>query len=187
MEGKVVFQGKTEDGLEVLIRYIKNSDAKDLNEYINILSKEKTFISYQGAPIPISYEEKYIQEVLEKFKNHTAVHLLVFCEGKLIGSSDLHLPDPKREAIKRNGHLGISILKEYRNKKLGKLLMGLLLDEAVKNLPDLKIITLGVMATNTPAIKLYKSFGFMEYGRLPEAFFHKGEYIDEIRMYKKMK
>ena len=187
MEGKVVFEGKTEEGLEVLIRYIKDGDAGALNEYINILSKERTFISYQGEEVPLEVEKEYIQKVLKKFENNEAVHILAFVEGKLIGTSDLHMMDQGRGAIKHNGHFGISILKEYRGKGLGKLLMRLVLDEAIKNLSNLRIITLGVFATNEAAFKLYKSFGFVEYGRLPEAFSYKGEYVDEIRMYKKVR
>jgi len=187
MEGKEVFEGKTEEGLPVLIRCVKEGDAKALNEYINILSKEQTFISYQGEEIPPEVEKEYIQKLLLKFKNQEAVHLLVFSDEKIIGTSDLHMMDQSRGAIKHNGHFGISILKEYRGKGLGKLLMKLVLDEAIKNLHNLRLITLGVFATNELAIRLYKSFGFIEYGRLPEAFFRNCEWDDEIRMYKKVK
>ena len=61
------------------------------------------------------------------------------------------------------------------------------LEEAEKNLLGLKSIVLGVMANNPIALNLYKEFGFIEYGTLPEAFFYKGEYIAEIRMCKKIK
>ncbi len=56
MEGKVIFEGKTEKGFPVLIRYVKNDDVEILNEYINILSREQTFISYQGEEIPPEFE-----------------------------------------------------------------------------------------------------------------------------------
>lgn len=95
--------------------------------------------------------------------------------------------DPKRGAVKHEGVFGISVLKEYRGKGIGKLLMKLVLDESIKNLPNLRIITLGAFSTNSLAIKMYESFGFNEYGRLPGGVLHKGQYIDHVFMYKKVK
>ena len=95
--------------------------------------------------------------------------------------------DPNRGAMKHEGVFGISVLKDYRGKGLGKLLMKLALDEAIKNLPNLRIITLGVFSTNDLAKEMYKNFGFIEFGRLPEGIFHRGKYIDHIYMYKKVK
>ncbi len=40
-------------------------------------------------------------------------------------------------------------------------------EEAEKNIPQLKIVTLGVFASNLLAKQIYEKFGFKEYGRLP--------------------
>ncbi len=187
MEGKVIFEGKTEKGLSVLIRYVKSDDVEILNDYINILSREQTFISYQGEEIPPEFEKEYIRKLIEKFKNREAVHLLAFTDRKLIGSVDLNMQDPKRGAIKHVGIFGISVLKDYRGQGVGKLLMNLVLKEAVKNLPNLRTTTLSVFSTNDLAREMYKNFGFVEFGKLPEGVFHKGKYVDLIYMYKKVK
>lgn len=187
MEGKVVFEGTTEGGLPVLIRYVKKGDEEVMRDYINVLSKEQTFISFQGEEISLQLEIEYIDKLLDKFRKKLAIHLLAFTSEKLIGSSDLNMKDPNRGALKHEGVFGISVLKEYRRKGLGKLLMRFVLDEAIKNLPNLKIITLGVFSTNDLAKQMYKRFGFTEYGRLPGGIFYKGEYIDHIYMYKKVK
>lgn len=187
MDGKVVFEGKTEKGLDVLIRYVKAGDEQVMNEYINDLSKECTFISFQGEEISPDFEKEYVEKLLENFKAKLAVHLLVFTGNKLIGSADLHLKDPNRGAIKHTGTFGISIARDYRRKGLGKLLMKLVLDEALQNLPNLKIVTLRAFAANEFAIKMYKDFGFLEFGRLPEGLFRKGEYTEEVYMYKKVR
>jgi RimJ/RimL family protein N-acetyltransferase len=34
---------------------------------------------------------------------------------------------------------------------------------------------------------MYQKFGFIEYGTLPKGILYKGEYIDEIKMYKEVK
>lgn len=186
MEGKVVFEGKVED-LFIYIRYVKAGDEQVMNDYINELSAEQTYISFQGEQVSPEFEKEYIKKLLEKFKNKSSVHLLFFAGDKLIGSSDINLNDPSRGAIKHVGMFGISIAKDYRGKGLGKFLMEVILDEAVKNLPNLKIITLRCFSTNLSAMKMYKDFGFVEFGRLPEGLFRKGEYTDEVYMYKKVK
>ncbi len=187
MEGKVVFNGITEKGLSVTIRYVQAGDEEAMHQYINTLSKEQTFISFQGEEISIDFEKEYIKNVLEKFKKKEAVHLLAFTEGKLVGISDLHMRDQSRGALKHEGVFGVSVLKEYRGMRLGTLLMRLVLHEAQNNLLGLRIITLGVFSTNDIAKEIYKKFGFTEYGRLPEGVFRKGKYEDHIYMYKKVK
>lgn len=44
------------------------------------------------------------------------------------------------------------------------------------------MITLEVYSENERAIELYKSEGFVEWGRLKGGIFYKGQYIDEVRM-----
>ena len=46
--GKVIFEGKTKKGLPVALRYPKANDLADLLNYINTISKEQTFIQFQG-------------------------------------------------------------------------------------------------------------------------------------------
>ncbi len=64
--------------------------------------------------------------------------------------------------------------------------MKLALEDAEKNLPQLRIITLAVFGDNLAAQGLYKKFGFQEYGRLPEGVFYNGRYVDDICMCKKI-
>ena len=47
---------------------------------------------------------------------------------------------------------------------------------------NLRRITLGVLATNERAFKLYRSLGFVEEGRLRQAQFKHGAYVDVILM-----
>lgn len=52
--GQIVFKGKTARGQQIVIRYPRASDLKELLNYINALSKEKTFISFQNKLIGIA-------------------------------------------------------------------------------------------------------------------------------------
>ena len=54
--------------------------------------------------------------------------------------------------------------------------------QARKNIKGLKMIVLDVFSINTPAIRLYESEGFVEYGRLKKGIFYRRRYVDEIKM-----
>jgi ribosomal protein S18 acetylase RimI-like enzyme len=82
------------------------------------------------------------------------------------------------------GILGISVAKDFRGEGLGKLLMELIVKEAEKEIPDLRIVTLGVYSTNSIAQNLYKQMDFVEYGRLPNGITRGGNFEDSILMYK---
>lgn len=183
MGDDIVFKGKTGKGLEVLIRHPKVDDLSAMLEYINTLSKEKTYITFQGEEITEDHEKKYLDALLERIKEKRGVALYALSGGQLVGMSSISLRDRSQSHI---GYLGISIKKEYRGKGLGSLLMELTLKEAKNNLVGLKTITLDVYANNPIAPGLYKKFGFKEFGRLPKGIKWREELVDEIMMYKEV-
>ena len=181
MEEKIIFRGKTQTGKEIVIRYPTQEDVKLMWEYINTLSKERTFISYQGERISLEDEEKFVNSMLEKIAQKQAVQLLVICAGRIIGVSDITL---KIRIEKHIGVFGITIAKDFRGEGIGSQLMELILSEAEKSLPQLEIITLGVFANNDLAKTLYQRFGFVEYGMLPKGIKLENGYADHMFMYK---
>lgn len=181
---KIVYQGKTKTEKEIVVRYSQEKDLIELLRFINELSKEKTFIRYQGEQETLDSEAKYLNTRLEAIKNKKAVHLLVFHDNKLIAASDIHMMDKTEKHV---GGLAISVSKDYRGEGIGKLLMGLILKEAEKEIPELKIVTLEVYSTNDIAIEMYKKFGFVEYGRLPNGITRRGKFEDAILMSKSIR
>lgn len=179
--GKIVYQNTLPSGKQIIIRYPVESDAKAMTDYMNTLSKEQTFISFQGEILELKDEENYLKSYLEKIEKGTGVKLMVFVNDNLVGISDI---ESKTRVEKHVGVFGITLAKEYRGQGVGKVLMEQVLDESKKNLKDLKIVTLSVFANNPSAVNLYKKMGFTEYGNLPKGIIHKGEYIDHIYMYK---
>ena len=184
MEGKVVFEGLSDKGNKILIRYPTKDDAQIFCDYINILSKEKTFVRFQGEEVSLEDETKYLNTQLDRISKKQTVELIVFCNNKLIGISSIDMKD-KTES--HEGVFGISITKEYRGEGIGKKFMQLVLEEAEKNMPQLRIVTLGVFSNNPLAKSMYEKFGFKEHGRLPKGSLHKGEYVDHIYMYKNVR
>jgi len=57
--GTIVFRGQTKKEREIIIRYPLKSDVSALRNYINTLSREKTFIRFQGEQVSLADEKKY--------------------------------------------------------------------------------------------------------------------------------
>lgn len=176
---KLVFKGKTTDGIPYIIRYPKRTDLHELWRYINEISKEQTFISLQGEEISLEEERVFLNRELRKIKENKGLLLIVETNKKIIGVSHIN------RGVRISSHIGtfgISIAKDFRGKGIGKKLIKTIIAES-KKLAGIKIIELECFASNDAACKLYKSCGFKEYGRLPGGLSHKGSYVDDILMY----
>ena len=184
MEGKIVFEGTTTDGVNYIIRYPKRDDVRGLLEYINTLSREQTFIALQGEQLTLEEEEKFLNGRLEGIAKKKAVMLVVTVANQIVGVSGI---DMHKGVGSHVGGLGISVAKEMRGKGIGKKLMELIIKEAVSKIPQLKIVTLSLLANNDVASSLYKKLGFIEYGLLPKGTLRKHTYVDHIFMYKKVR
>jgi hypothetical protein len=51
MDGKEMYEWQTKQGKPYVIRHPQEGDARALCSYVNALSKERTFIGYQGEQI----------------------------------------------------------------------------------------------------------------------------------------
>ena len=181
MEGKIVFKGKSKSGKGIIIRYPIKEDAQLMWEYINTISKERTFISYQGEEITFEEEKKFLNSQLDKINKNLAVLLLVICDEKVVGISGIEM---KNRIERHIGVFAISIAKEFRGEGLGSSLMQYILDEAERNIPQLETVTLGVFSNNILAKEMYKKCGFLEYGSLPKGIKLENGYANHVFMYK---
>src|SRR5258708_4368222 len=109
MDGKIICEGKTKDGINYLIRYIKDGDAEEMCCYINALSKEGTYVRWQGEEMTLEEEEKFVREELERIEKHEAVMHIVVANNKVVGIAGIDMKDKVEE---HEGVLGISLTKE---------------------------------------------------------------------------
>lgn len=101
-------------------------------------------------------------------------------EGRVVGW--LVFQTEGRQKTRHTGKFGVMLTAESRGKGLGKQLVTALLDWAHAH-PEIEKISLFTFATNTRAISLYKSLGFVEEGRkLKEYKFSDGSYVDDVIM-----
>lgn len=166
------------NGEKVVLRCPKLEDAKAFANYINGLIEEDTFIS--SKPQTEEDERSYISSMLKKISQNKEIHLVVFSGEEKIGAVDIFNLGVRKE---HSGELQIHIRKDFRGIGLGKILLMKVFQLAKEEL-SLKMVMLTVFNTNTNALSLYEKLGFVKYGELPKAIYYKGEYINEILMYK---
>lgn len=183
-EGHIIKQFNSKTGKEIVIRYPVLSDAESMTHYINEVSQERTYISFQGEQMSIEEETEFLKKELEKIQQHTAIFLLAFDGDTLVGSSGIDMDVRTQRHI---GLFGISLHKESRGQGIGRILMDTVIDEAKKNIPELEILTLTVFAHNGRACALYESLGFVRYGLLPGGVKLPDGYADHVYMYKRVR
>ena len=176
--GQVITE-KLVNGLKVVIRHMDKDDAEPMRVYINKLSKEQTFITYQGEEITVEEERDYVVGAIKKIENGEMVKLLLIVDGLVAGIAESSLGVRTHSHV---GGLGLSLDSSVRGQGLGRILLEATINEAKKELKGLRMIELTVFDKNDIAINLYKSVGFEEVARIPEKIFYKGSYVDEIVM-----
>ena len=103
-------------------------------------------------------------------------------KGRVVGNSEVGRKTSGHD--KHVGTLGIVIRNCYRGLGLGTEMMKTLIEQA--RAMNLKLLTLGVYATNQHAHHVYQSVGFMDVGQIPRKFFKDGQSVDEIVMAKSL-
>ncbi|MEF9934654.1 MAG: GNAT family N-acetyltransferase [Clostridium sp.] len=174
---------KLKNGESAKIRMISPSDALEMINYLQTISRETDAM--------LRYPEEFTLKEEDNFKRYAAVcessntiELVMTLNGKIIGHCGLRPIFEVKKCIHRCS-FGISVLKSHWGKGVGYNLLKALILKAVEI--GYEQIELDVVSDNTSAIGLYKKFGFKEYGHLPNAFKLKdGSYQDLRLMYKRL-
>lgn len=169
---------RTKDGKEVLIREIAPSDAES-----SIRFSKQIF----GLPTVLTTLNEFNQTVesqtkwIESFRNNESKFALVAVHDQEVVAL-LDFSTSNRERLKHSGAFGVSVLPEFQNNGIARTLIEFLLEWANHNSQIEKVI-LKVGSNNPKAIRLYKSLGFIEEGRMiKEIKLEDGTYVDTIVM-----
>lgn len=172
------------NNLNIHFRLPKETDVKAMTNYVNKLSKEKTYISLQGEQVTLKEEEKYLKSLLKILKEKKGFSIQAWNKEELIGIVDLKSKD---RAEKHIAELGISVKKEYRDYGIGTHLLKIALNQIPQILKNIKIVSLKAFADNDKAIHVYQKLGFRKYGELPKSLKRKNKYHNSILMYLDLK
>jgi len=100
-------------------------------------------------------------------------------DKRVVGHMTINMdPRPRRRHI---AWFGLAVHPDYQSRGVGRALVTELVHQG-DNWLNLTKIELGVLAENERAIGLYRSFGFVEEGRLVDDLFKDGKYCDTILM-----
>lgn len=154
------------NGKEALLRNGDKEDGAEVFEVFNQTHAETDYLlSY---PDENSYDpEQEAQFLSEKTKSPNEIEIVAIIDGKIAGTAGIEAVG-KKYKLQHRAELGISILKEFWGLGLGKALM----NACIKCAKDAgyEQLELNVVSKNERALVLYKSFGFVEFGRNPKGF-----------------
>lgn len=157
--------------IKIIYGDIKYIDS--FHEALSYVANEKLFIEMIEAP-PIEKVKGFQEDLISK--NYPVYYALD--NEKVIGWCDVFPEENPR--LKHRGALGMGLLPGYRGKGIGSLLLEKVIERA--KAVDLEKIELHVYTTNSPAIALYKKFGFVEEGVIKKYRKLDGEYFDCLVM-----
>ncbi len=103
-----------------------------------------------------------------------------FLAGTLVGSAAVAWPSKFSSSRHKTNLWGVFVSPAHRGKGFGRVLVSVAVDHAFGN--GVRRVNLQVFVPNLEAVQLYKSMGFVEYGREPEAVYLNGSYHDGIHM-----
>lgn len=158
-----------------LVRQARAEDITAILAGLNLICQE-------GGAFYITYFDLSAQWEAALFRpDSVSDHLIavVECDGLFAGAGNL-FPGSTNTLCQHVADLGIFILPPFRRHGVGKQLLDWMLAWASQK--GLEKITLGVFATNRPAIQLYASFGFEQEGRQRRQVKVGDQYIDILLM-----
>lgn len=149
----VIRNGDEPDGAAVFAVFNRTHGETD---YLLTYPDENSFDSEQEA-----------QFLKEKAISPNEIELVAIVDGKIAGTAGIESVGEKYK-VKHRAEFGIGILKEYWGLGLGKALTKACIQCAID--AGYEQLELNVVAENERALSLYRSLGFIEYGRNPRGF-----------------
>ena len=131
---------------------------EEIGAQLFVRSNKKTTLTEEGER----------QFLAAKAESENEIELIAFMDGKAVGSAGITALG-KKYKIKHRATFGVSVLKDYWGLGIGRALTEASI--ACAKAAGYKQIELEVVSENAAAVSLYRSVGFVEYGRNPRAFF----------------
>lgn len=177
MDTHVVASFKSKKGNDVIFRYLTKDDYNDMYEFACDIGGEDTFVALNTPPTQ-DEENVFVTDMLDKIEKKNAIYLMAYVGGKFAGNGQVERGKGRHA---HTGHMGIALMRPFRDEGIGTELMKSLIDEG--KLLGLRLLTLACFETNAAALHVYEKLGFQKAGVIPEAILFKGQYIGEVHYY----
>ena len=150
----------------------------EVDTYLTWMNEDKTLAVNFGQYHQMVSSKSDLDWIYEPPKDMHRFAIVLLENDTLIGNISLHNIDH----LNRNAFIGVFIGGEqHRGQGYGAEAIRLILHYGF-NTMNLHSINLTVHADNLAGVSCYKKVGFREVGRLPEALFVDGKYVDKIYM-----
>ena len=155
------------NGKKCIIRNAGESDGEAaLENFILTHGQTDYLLTYPDENAFTSAQEaEYLKQ---KSESEREIELAAEVGGKIVGLAGIDAVG-KTEKVKRRAEFGVSIDKDFWGIGIGRAMTRACIDCAKR--AGYAQIELSVVAENKAAVSLYKSEGFVEYGRNPRGFY----------------
>ena len=149
--------------------WLRNGDADDGRIVYDVFNATHAETDYLLTyPDENSFDpEQEARFLEEKTRSSDEIEIIAMVDGRVAGTAGIEAVG-RCYKVKHRAEFGIGILKEYWGLGLGKALTKACIQCAKE--AGYAQLELNVVAENSAAISLYKSLGFIEFGRNPRGF-----------------
>lgn len=177
-QGKIIKTFKSKKGNTVEFRYPTPDEFQTLWNFACDLAAEDTFIELSGPPPNEKEEKNWFAQMLKDVSNGDAIYVHAYVNDHFIGNGRILKGKYRHSHV---GHMGISLVPEYREEGIGTELMKALI--ALAPSLGMRILELSCYENNPRALHVYEKLGFQKIGIIPKAVAWKGGYVGEVKMY----
>ena len=154
------------DGRTCTLRNGTAEDGRALLDIFNLTHAQTDFLL--TYPEESSYTAQEEAEFLkQKTESTDEIEILAELDGKVVGTAGIECV-ARKEKTRHRAEFGISVDKSYWGLGIGRALTEACM-ECAKSAGYVQV-ELKAVAENKNALALYKSVGFVEYGRNPKGF-----------------
>lgn len=158
---------------------LRSGTAEDAREYLELFILTHTQTDYlltypDEGDRTVECKERFLREMAQ---SADGAEILAVVDGELVGSAGIGCVGHK-DKVRHRAEFGISVVRSFWGLGLGRALTEACIECA--RTAGYAQLELDVVAENERAIELYKSVGFVEFGRNPRGFRTREGYWQEL-------
>ncbi|SHN84015.1 GNAT family N-acetyltransferase [Desulfitobacterium chlororespirans] len=162
------------NGQLILIREAVKEDAREVVNYLARIGGESDFLTFGPGELRVSISDE--EALIEKNRSTgNKIMILALADSKVVGC--LNFTNGARVRTQHTGELGVSVSKDYWGQGIGRTMIEELIRWA-RDGQTIKKLNLRVRSDHERAIKLYKSFGFVQEGLITGELIISGKFYD---------
>ncbi|MCK9287585.1 MAG: GNAT family N-acetyltransferase [Sphaerochaetaceae bacterium] len=159
------------------IRSARSDDAASILYFLHLVSKETQFLSMgeEGPLISIEEERKFLNAACE---DPRSLYLIAMHGKTVVGM--ISFSAGRRPRTQHAGEFSIAVLRAFSGIGIGRAFIQRMVHWARSQ--HIHKISLEVRIENIPAIRLYRSFGFVVEGRITRTVYYDGYFWHSYMM-----